>query len=360
MKEGDRMVELPGRLGDPALDIGTDPRADPRLVEALRMFGLHQRGEPAPVSASSSHEDCLAFFAEMERQYAMMSDMFHEGLTPLAVEREQQFIAGPDGNEIQVFIHRPRNQSGTLPCILHFHGGGMVFLKAANVNYARWRDELAVRGAIVIGVEFRNGAGELGNHPFPAGLNDCATALRWAYQNRPKLKISNIITSGESGGGNLSIAVAIKAKSEGWIEEISGVFAMCPYISGQYANPPGDLPSMIENDGYTVQLSMMGALAKTYDPQSANLTNPKAWPYASSEADLRGLPPHFISVNELDPLRDEGIGFHRRLLKAEVSSVCHTILGTCHGGDCISPNVIPDVYQATLSNIIGFARACDQ
>ena len=360
MMEHERSGGPPGRLGDPNMDIGSDPRTDPRLVEALRIFGLHQRAEPAPVSASSSYEDCLAFFAEMEGQYALMFDAFNDNLTPLGVERSEHVLQGPDENSIRLFVHRPVDQSGSLPCILHFHGGGMVFSKAANTNYLRWRDELACLGTVVIGVEFRNGAGELGNHPFPAGLNDCAAALRWAHQNRQKLQISNIITSGESGGGNLSIAVALKAKSEGWIDAISGVFAMCPYISGQYANPPRELASMIENDGYTVQLSMMGALAKAYDPDLVHRRNPQAWPYTSSEDDLQGLPPHFISVNELDPLRDEGIGFHQKLVRAGVSSVCHTVQGTCHGGDCISPKVLPDIYQATLRNITGFARACAQ
>ena len=45
------------------------------------------------------------------------------------------------------------------------------------------------------------------------------------------LSISKIIISGESGGGNLSIAVALKAKAEGWVDDISGVYSQCPYIS---------------------------------------------------------------------------------------------------------------------------------
>jgi hypothetical protein len=34
----------------------------------------------------------------------------------------------------------------------------MVFLEAAAGNYQRWRDELAVTGLVVVGVEFRNAA----------------------------------------------------------------------------------------------------------------------------------------------------------------------------------------------------------
>ena len=39
---------------------------------------------------------------------------------------------------------------------------------------------LAATGLVVVGIEFRNSAGKLGPHPYPAGLNDCASAIRWA------------------------------------------------------------------------------------------------------------------------------------------------------------------------------------
>jgi acetyl esterase/lipase len=46
------------------------------------------------------------------------------------------------------------------------------------------------------------------------------------------------------------------------------------------------------------------------------MKNPLAWPYWASQEELKGLPPHVISVNELDPLFDEGISYYRKLLHA--------------------------------------------
>jgi len=57
-------------------------------------------------------------------------------------------------------------------------------------------------------------------------------------ENRERLGISSIVISGESGGGNLAIATTLKAKKEGWLAQINGVYACCPYISGAYFNPP--------------------------------------------------------------------------------------------------------------------------
>lgn len=348
---------LPGRLGSPNLQLGTDPRADPRLIKVLAEFGLDKSPEPAPVSANSTYEECLAYFGEMETVYDAMYAPLHNDLPAVDSVRSTEVIEGVDANEITLYIHRPSNAKEDLPCIVHLHGGGMVFLAATGVNYIRWRDELAATGMVVIGVEFRNGAGAHGNHPYPAGLNDCASAVHWVHANKKTLGISHVVVSGESGGGNLSLATALKAKEEGWLGEVAGIYAMCPYISGMYANPPPELGSLIENDGYTVNVSMMGALAKSYDPSGANSENPLAWPYCADINGLEGLPPHTISVNELDPVRDEGLVYHSKLLAAGVSSVSRTVKGTCHAGDCMSPKVVPDIYATTVRNISEFAKS---
>ena len=78
------------------------------------------------------------------------------------------------------------------------------------------------------------------------------------------------------------------------------------------------------------------------------------WPYQSSLIDLAGLPPHVISVNELDPLHDEGLAFYRRLLAAGVPAIGRTVNGTCHAGDLIFRGAMPDVYAASLRDVKGF------
>lgn len=268
-----------------------------------------------------------------------------------------QTIKGVDGHDITLYLHMPQDQSETGPCIVHMHGGGMVLMTAADPGFVRWRNSLAAAGMRVIGVEFRNGGGSLGNHPFPAGLNDCASAVNWAHANRESLGISTIVLSGESGGGNLSLATTLKAKQEGWLDQIDGIYAMCPYISGSYAKPPLALVSLRENDGYSLDGAMMATMVKVYDPHNAHATNPLAWPLHASKEDLEGLPPHVISVNELDPLRDEGLAYYRKLLAAGVPALARTVHGTPHAGDLILPDVTPDLYQEANALICRFARS---
>jgi acetyl esterase len=66
-----------------------------------------------------------------------------------------------------LYISRPDNVDGALPCVVHTHGGGMAFLSAADTTYQRWREFLAATGLLVVGVKFRNAGGKLGPHPYP-------------------------------------------------------------------------------------------------------------------------------------------------------------------------------------------------
>ena len=67
------------------------------------------------------------------------------------------------------------------------------------------------------------------------------------------------------------------------------------------------------------------------------------------------LPPHAITVNELDPLRDEGLAYHHKLRAAGVSSTCRVIVGTSHAADVIFRAAIPDVYASSARDLVGFA-----
>jgi acetyl esterase len=347
---------LPGRLGNPDMDLKTDPRTDPRLAAALAAFEMDAAPPPLPVHAGSPLQDRLDFLAEVEAGLDAFHDALFSDLPPVEqVERTTRTIKGVDGNDINLYIHRPKDVSGPMPCIYHIHGGGMVILEATGANCVRWRDELAALGLVVVGVEFRNAAGKLGNHPFPAGLNDCQSGLEWIFHNKAELGISKIIVHGESGGANLSLALCLKSKQEGKLEQIDGVYGMCPFISNAYAKKSEALLSLYENDNYFFSCDMLAILSSAYDPEGKNQDNPLCWPYHAKGEDLRGLPPHVISVNELDPLRDEGLKYSNMLLTAGVVGYSRIVQGTCHCADQDFRKALPDVFAATIKDIKKFA-----
>ncbi len=327
------------------------------MIAAMEPFELDGAPPPVPVTADSPLQDILDFCAAAEEGFGTVFDALVAGQPELDVERTTEIIRGVDANDISLYIHRPTSLDGPVPIIVHTHGGGMVIGTAADPNYVLLRDQMAASGLIVVGVEFRNGAGKLGDHPFPAGLDDCSAGLDWAFEHKADLGGSKIVISGESGGGNLSIATTLKAKREGRLDRVDGVYAQCPYISGRYATGDPALPSLVENEGYFLSGALMGPMVRAYDPHQEHATNPLAWPYHAEIAELAGLPPHVISVNELDPLRDEGLAYARKLARAGVPTVSRTVNGTCHAGDLLFLAAMPDVFAETLASIHHFAAA---
>lgn len=353
------MSKSPGKLGDPTLTIATDPRTDPRLAAAFEL-ALAMPAPAVPNANSASFQECMEYCTAFEASAALLHPLAKKAMPGYDdVSSTVETIKGIDGNDITLHLHTPAQANEPGPCIVHTHGGGMVLMTAADPSFERWRNELAQAGLRVIGVEFRNGGGKLGDYPFPAGLNDCAAAVNWANENRERLGISSLVISGESGGGNLAIATTLKAKQEGWLNQIDGVYACCPYISGAYLNPPAEYPSLAENDGYTLSCNQMAVLVKVYDPTGEHADNPLAWPSSCPTRDLEGLPPHVVSVNELDPLRDEGLAFYRRLMAAGVPAIARTVHGTSHAGDLSFPDLTPDLYAETLHSLVRFARSLE-
>jgi acetyl esterase/lipase len=55
-------------------------------------------------------------------------------------------------------------------------------------------------------------------------------------------------------------------------------------------------------------------------------------------SELRGLPPAYIDVGELDPFRDEDIGYASRLLAAGVPCELHVTPGAFHGSETSVPD----------------------
>ncbi len=127
---------------------------------------------------------------------------------------------------------------------------------------------------------------------------------------------------------------------------------MCPYIAGIW--PLEENPSSIENNGILLDLhNDNGAMA--YGMEELERRNPLAWPGFASGEDVRGFPPTMISVNECDPLRDEGINFYRLLIAEGVPASCRQVMGTIHGTE-LFPIACPDISRETARSIADFCK----
>ncbi len=243
--------------------------------------------------------------------------------------RTERFISSPDGNSVNIQFIRPANDK-ILPCVYYIHGGGMATMSCYYGNYHAWGRMIAAQGVAVAMIDFRNAvrastAPEVA--PYPAGLNDCVSGLKWVHANAEKLGIdtNRVIVAGESGGGNLTLATGLKLLKEGDIGLIQGLYALCPYIAGEWPLPQN--PSSVANEGILISVHHnRGAMG--YGIEAFRARDPLAWPSFAKGEDVKGLPPVVISVNECDPLRDEGINFYRFLMQNGVHALCRQVMGT--------------------------------
>ncbi len=270
---------------------------------------------------------------------------------------EHSFVSQPDANKVKIRLIRPDGPD-VLPCVYYIHGGGMASMSCYDGNYRAWGRILAAQGVAVAMVDFRNAlvpSSAVEVAPFPAGLNDCVSGAKWVRANHAQLGVDpdRIVVAGESGGGNLTLATGLRLKRDGDLSIINGLYALCPYIAGIWPLPEN--PSSAEDNGIVLHLpNNRGAMA--YGIGELDRRNPLAWPGFATEEDVRGLVPTIISVNECDPLRDEGINFYRLLLRAGVKARGRQVMGTVHGTE-VFPMLCPDISRDTAASIADFARS---
>jgi acetyl esterase/lipase len=339
--------------------LAEDPRIDPRIKA---IFAAMPDLSPAPDVATREEmleqENSEAALAQAAGWKVMGDAIDNDVVAPSAglAIRTETLISAPDGNSIKLQFIRPDTDE-RLPCVYYIHGGGMAMASCFDGMYRAWGKIIAAQGVAVAMVDFRNAvrassAPEV--EPFPAGLNDCVSGLKWVHAHAEALNIdpARIIVAGESGGGNLTLATGLKLKQDGDLGLIKGLYALCPYIAGQW--PQEQYPSSIENNGILLDLHNNRA-AIGYGIEAFEAKNPLAWPAFATLEDVKGLPPTVISVNECDPLRDEGLAFYRLLLQAGVAARGRQVMGTIHGTE-IFAICCPDISRDTAADMARFCR----
>jgi acetyl esterase len=341
-----------------ASKLAEDPRIDPRIKAMFAAMDLTAAGDVASREELLVQEHSETGNARAAQLKTMLDGLDNEYVAPSAglVTTEHRVVSAPDGNTINVRFIRP-DSGETAPCVYYIHGGGMQTLSCYDGNYRAWGRIIAAQGVAVAMVDFRNAVRASSVPevaPFPAGLDDCVSGLKWVHANAADLNIdpARIIVAGESGGGNLTLATGLKLKRDGDIGLIRGLYALCPYIAGRWPLPEN--PSSTENNGILLDLhNNRGAMG--YGIEALEARNPLAWPGFATAEDVRGLPPVVISVNECDPLRDEGVNFYRLLLKSGVPARCRQVMGTIHGTE-IFPVCCPDISRDTARDIAAFCK----
>ncbi len=229
-------------------------------------------------------------------------------------------VPGP-GGDLPVRIYTP-NGSGPFPLMVFFHGSGFVVCNL-DTHDGTCRNLCSAAGCVVVSVDYRLAP----ENKFPAGVDDCYQATKWAAAHAWELNANSarIVVAGDSAGGNLAAVVALMVRDQGG-PALRGQLMIYP-VTDYYK--PGH-PSYVDNaEGYGLTAAGMRWFWGHYLNDEAEADNPYVSPLRA--ANLRGLPPALIITAEYDVLRDEGERYGQRLAEAGVPTRVTRYDGMHHG-----------------------------
>jgi acetyl esterase/lipase len=224
---------------------------------------------------------------------------------PPGVDHHDVEFDGPAGS-IRVRCYTPAGLSSPSPAVVFFHGGGWVTGSIGTHDGACRR--LALGAACRV---FSIGYRLAPEHRFPAAVDDCVAAFRWAIQNAAALGIDSarVGVAGDSAGGNLSAVVSQVTNADPIVPRV----ALLLY-------PALDMTARMRShetvgEKYFLTLEMIEWYYAHY-MGDADRRDPRASPLL---AEAVPKVPTLIHTCGFDPLRDEGRAYADRLGAAGVS-----------------------------------------
>lgn len=210
-------------------------------------------------------------------------------------------------NGVPCQIFRSQGE-GLKPGLIYFHGGGWVL--GGPDTHGDMCAEMAIGADVVtVLVDYRLAP----EHPHPAQLEDSLAVLSWLREHGADIGMdgANIIGGGDSAGGQMTAGLSLYLRDQG-LKPLSGMVLIYPVLGASVETPSylrnAHAPCLTRDEMIYFLTAFMGPEG------NPNWIDPLAAPLLGD--DLSGLPPAFITVAAHDPLYDDGLNFHARLLAA--------------------------------------------
>ena len=292
----------------PVWDVPSTGRVDPKAQALLDIFARAPRiDEP----------DDRRYVAVLRAGFPALARLAGP---PEPVDRvEDLHIEAPRG-KIPLRLYRPQANMPR-PLLIWFHGGGFILGDLETCD-APLRAVANRSGCPVLAVDYRLAP----EHPFPAAIDDGSAALAWAAAHLDEFSASRIAVGGDSAGGAIATAVAMRAREEGPAIALQ----MLIYPDAD-ARAGMHYPSWRDNNGRVLDRASKDRQLAFYLPSPLDRTQPFVSPASASRRALTGLPPALIVTGEFDPQRDEGESYAAHLREAGVPVALHRYPGMIHG-----------------------------
>lgn len=316
------------------------PKIDPESLTKLdQLINLYPEG--------------INSIADIKLRRVKWRSMYNENFVDLEPDIVPvKFYAERPGEKTssEIRIYSPKSRKSKLrPGLIFIHGGGMIMGDLdRNDNICK---KLTVRlNVVVASLDYRKAP----EFPYPAAVNDCLNGINWVFNNASKLgmNLKNIGIYGNSAGGGLVLATALKLRDSG----------------DQRLRYMAPIYPMIDDRNITKSSHEILNL-KVWD-RSANL---QAWEWylgklpadqyaAPSRAqNLELLPPCYSDVGEFDLFKDENILFFQRLADSNVPTQFKVFNGAFHGSEIIAPEgkLSQEIWNSRFEALSAFISAAN-
>ncbi|KAF9259617.1 hypothetical protein L218DRAFT_1079797 [Marasmius fiardii PR-910] len=229
---------------------------------------------------------------------------------------------------------RKPGEDGRFPLLFWLHGGGWILGNADMDDYYHRRLTVDHRISIV-NLEYRLAP----EHGFPIPINDSLAALKHIISNPDRFSADltkGFLIGGSSAGANIATALThlvLDNSEEDPVFQtcrVTGQILVHPVIIHPSAYPVEYQSSLLSRDEIVdvpgLTKAAMDVLWNYYNPPPSD---PRASPLLFDSH--KDLPPTFIQVAGLDPLRDEGLLYEKVLRESGVKTRIETYPGVPHG-----------------------------
>jgi len=191
-------MSSPNTQTEKPIDVAVDPRLSRGVKEFLKV--LNSAGGP-PLEA----------LPPLEAREVLVNAQASAQVDLSGIEETEKTISA-DGYTIKLNIVRPEGAKGKLPVFIFVHGGGWV-LGDYPTHKRMVRDLVVLTGFAGVFVNYTRTP----DARYPQAINEIYAATKWVAEHGNEIDVDgkNLAVVGNSVGGNMTAATALKAKQEG-------------------------------------------------------------------------------------------------------------------------------------------------
>jgi epsilon-lactone hydrolase len=205
--------------------------------------------------------------------------------------------------------------------IIFYHGGGFFFFSARTHRVITTR--LARASGCAVLVPDYHLAPE---NPAPAAHDDAFSIYQWALSQG--YSPSKITLGGDSAGGNLALATAVRA-GQAALPLPNALVLISPWLD--FAEEGASYRNTLDDPILKPELTKIFMQAYIGD---GDRKSPKVTPFY---ADFSNMPPTLVHVGSWERLRDDSVALVERMRKARAPAELKIFNGMCHGWQLYAP-----------------------